>query len=497
MRTTSYWLESAPRPEYGALERDTACEMLVIGAGIVGLTTALLLRRAGHDVVLLEARRVGSGATGYTTAKLSSLHGLVYADLEQHFGEGVAGAYGRANQLGIERAAAFIDELEIDCDFRRKPNFTYAASERGREAIEKEAEVAARLGLPASLVEGVEELPFEAGPAVRFEEQAEFHPVKYLSALAQAASDAGCAIHEQSRVVAVSERAPYTARTESGAEVAAERIVVATHLPILDRGLYFARTHPVRSYVLLAELDGQVPQGMYLSDESSPHSLRAVPVAGAERLMVGGESHKAGQADTTARYEALERWARERFPVASISHRWATQDNVPADGLPFVGPLWPFTDAILTVTGLKKWGLAMGSAAAEMICDRIAGRDNELAAPFRPTRLHPLAAAPDLVKENANAGFHLIADRISKRADEKDLRPGEGAVVGAGLGQRAVYRDEDGELRALSARCTHLGCIVSFNSAERTWDCPCHGSRFGIDGAVLEGPAVRPLKPAG
>ncbi|MFN2612726.1 MAG: FAD-dependent oxidoreductase [Solirubrobacterales bacterium] len=487
-------MESAPaRIEHPPLAGDTTCEVLVVGAGIVGVTTALLLARDGREVTLLEAREIGAGATGYTTAKLSSLHGLTYQDLDSSLGDQAARAYAKANQLGIERVAAFVEELAIDCDFRRKPNFTYTESVSGREAIEREVEVAIRLGLPASLAEGVEELPFDVPAAVRFEQQAEFHPLKYLAALSEAAVSAGCKIHERTRVVGVSEGSPHRARTESGAEVAAERVVVATHLPILDRGLYFARTHPVRSYVLLCDLDGAVPRGMYLSDEDRAHSLRSVPTSGGERLMVGGESHKVGQSDSSARYQALEEWARKRFAIKAIEWRWATQDNMPADGLPFVGALWPVSDDILTVTGLKKWGLAMGTAAAEMLRDRITGRENELAAPFSPVRLHPLAAAPDLIKENANAGYRMVADRLTKRRAEEDLAPGEGAVVGDGIAQRAVYRDDDGELHTLSARCTHVGCIVSFNSAERSWDCPCHGSRFGVDGEVLEGPAVKPL----
>lgn len=489
----SYWVESAAHAEYPPLERDFDCEVVVIGAGIIGVTTALLLARSGRDVALLEARRIGAGASGYTTAKLSSLHGLTYRDLDSSLGREPARAYAKANQLGIERVAAFVEELAIECDFRRKPNFTYTESVHGRRAIEEEVEVARRLGLPASLVEGIEELPFQVPAAVRFEEQAEFHPLKYLAGLAEAAVDAGCKVHEGTRVVGVSEGSPHRVRTEGGAELRAERVVVATHLPILDRGLYFARTHPVRSYVLLCELDGAVPSGMYLSDEDKAHSLRSVPTPGGERLMVGGESHKVGQSDSSARYRALEEWARERFPVRSVEWRWATQDHMPADGLPFVGALWPIDDDIVTVTGLKKWGLAMGTAAAEMLCDRLMGRENELAAPFSPARLHPLAAAPDLLKENANAGYRMVADRLTKRGDEKQLAPGEGAVVGDGIGQRAVYRDDDGELHSLSARCTHVGCIVSFNSAERSWDCPCHGSRFGIDGEVLEGPAVKSL----
>jgi glycine/D-amino acid oxidase-like deaminating enzyme/nitrite reductase/ring-hydroxylating ferredoxin subunit len=492
---SSYWLESTEREVRPPLERDLDCDVAVIGGGIVGVTAALRLSREGARVALLEARRIGAGATGYTTAKLSSLHGLSYAKLAGSLGEETARIYGEANQAGLEQVARLVAELGIECDFRRRPNFTYAASEQGRTDLRDEVQVAERLGLPASYVEQIDELPFGTAGAVRFSEQAEFHPLRYLHGLVEAAAEAGAAIHEGMRVVSVAQGHPCRVTGEGGATVRAEHVVVATHLPILDRGLFFARTHPERSYVLLARLRGGVPAGMYLSDESPAHSLRSVPTPEGELLMVGGESHKPGQSDAAERFDALERWARERFDVVSIEHRWATQDNMPADGLPFVGRLWPLSSRMLTATGFRKWGLAMGTAAAGILADAIGGRENPWAATFSPLRLHPLAGGPEFLKENADAGLRFLRDRLTERLDADRLAPGQGGVVGSGLSQRAVYRDDEGELHSLSARCTHLGCIVAFNRAERTWDCPCHGSRFTLEGEVIEGPAVKPLAP--
>jgi glycine/D-amino acid oxidase-like deaminating enzyme/nitrite reductase/ring-hydroxylating ferredoxin subunit len=489
----SYWQKSTERISYAPLVGDLDCEIAVVGAGIVGVTAAHRLAADGADVALLEARQIGAGATGYTTAKVTSLQGLTYAKLESSLGKDAARTYGEANEAGLARISLLVDELGIDCDFRRKPNFTYTESERGRSAIEEEVRAAEQAGLPASLAH-VDELPYSVATAISFPDQAEFHPLKYLDALAAAAADAGCAIHEGTRVTGMRQGDPCELRTEGGATVKAGHVVVATHLPILDRGLYFARAHPERSYVLLARLRGSVPQGMYLSDESPAHSLRAVPTPDGELLMVGGESHKAGQSDSRERYGALERWARERFDVAAVEHRWATQDWMPADNLPFVGRLWPFSDRVMTVTGLRKWGLAMGTSAATILTDLIAGREHPWASTFTPMRLHPKAGTPSFVKENANVAMHFVADRIMRRHSAEQLAPGEGAVVGDGLGQRAVYRDDAGALHTLSARCTHLGCILAFNGAERTWDCPCHGSRFAATGEVIEGPAVAPLE---
>jgi glycine/D-amino acid oxidase-like deaminating enzyme/nitrite reductase/ring-hydroxylating ferredoxin subunit len=497
-RFRSYWQTSAATTSYPPLTEDRMCDVAVIGAGIVGVSAALELCLAGADVVLLEARRIGAGASGYTTGKVSSLNGLIYTDLEDSFGAHTAAAYGAANEAGLETIAANTERYGIECDFRRKPNFTYAASASGRERILAEAEAARRAGLDAELVDEIDELPFPVAAAVRFEQQAEFHALRYLHGLVEAAAARGCEIYERSRAIGVSQGEPCRVQTEGGATLHAERVIVATHLPFIDRGLYFARTYPQRSYALLAHLRGPVPQGMYLSDESPAHSLRAVPTVDGERLLVGGESHRPGQGEPAERYETLEEWARERFDVLEVESRWATQDHMPHDRLPFVGPLLPFTEHLLIVTGLQKWGLAMGISAGASVASLALGKDGTLASAFDPRRLDFRHGAVSLAKENAVDGLHFFVDRlVGRRRSSDDLGLGEGAIVSSGLSQQAAYRDEEGQLHLHSARCSHLGCIVKFNAAEHTWDCPCHGSRFDArNGAVLEGPAVRPLSRA-
>jgi len=276
--------------------------------------------------------------------------------------------------------------------------------------------------------------------------------------------------------------------------VAAGSVVVATHLPFLDRGLYFARCHPERSYVVAAPYTGEAAgEAMYLSTESPSHSIRTHELGSGTWLLVGGESHKTGQADAQERYERLERWMLERFGVQATM-RWATQDQMPVDGVPFIGPVDPVSANVFVATGFRKWGLAMGIAASELLAAWVEGRDHPWRSLFDTRRLRLRAAAGSLLKENANVALRFVGDRLVKRADVDSIAPGQGRVVGQGLAQRAVHRDESGELHALSARCTHLGCIVNWNSGERTWDCPCHGSRFAVDGEVIMGPAVSPLE---
>ncbi len=443
----SLWSEGRQRAEHTPLAEDVSVDVAVVGAGIVGLTTALLLEREGASVAVLEMRHVAAGATGYNTAKLSSLHGLTYASLAAKHDVDMARAYGEANEAGIARVFEVAEELGIDCDLRREPNYTYSedAAEAGK--LREEAEVARELGLPASFTEELD-LPFAVAGAVRFDDQAEFHPVKYADGLAAALRGP---LHERTRVTGFDSG---TLSTAGGARVRADHVVVATHLSFLDRGLYFARCHPERSYVV-AGRKRDAPAGMYLSTESPAHSIRAH----GEWLLVGGESHKTGQADAAARYARLEAWARERFGLEP-ELRWATQDQMPVDNVPYVGRHDPVSRGLWVATGFKKWGLAMGTAAAELLTAQVRGRDHPWAELFDPNRVRARASAPSFAKENANVAARFAGDRVTKRGNP---------------------------------RCTHLGCLLDWNGAEETWDCPCHGSRFAASGEVIEGPAVRPL----
>lgn len=503
-KQTSVWVDTAPAPRlHPQLDGDVHADVAVIGGGIVGITTALLLAEAGARVVLLEAGRLAGGTSGFTTAKVSSQHGLIYDTLRSKHGAETARRYGEANEAALAWIAARVARDGIDCDFRRQPSYAYVTSPRDRRSVEQEAEAAIAAGLPASLTEETP-LPYPVEAAVRFEHQAEFHPRKYLFALAERldAID-GAHVFERSHAVEVGALNGRQIVKGPGGRAIAERVIVATHYPFLDRSLAFARLHPTRSYAIACRIAGAPPEGMHISGDSPTRSIRAIPLeSGEELLMVGGEGHKTGtESDTELRYERLEAFAREHWEVQSVEHRWSAQDPTTLDQLPYVGRLTPRSDSILMATGFAKWGMTGGTAAALLLTDLVLGRQAMWADLFDPNRLTLRHSAPRLVKENAQVAARFVGDRL-RRSDKRpieNLRPGEGAIVEHDGVQVAAARDEDGTLHAVSARCTHLGCLVNWNNAERSWDCPCHGSRFGIDGTVLEGPAVHRLerKPLG
>lgn len=489
---TSVWMDSAPATAYEPLPHDVEADVCVIGGGITGLTAAVLLKEAGLTVAVVEMDRIAAGVTARTTGKLSALHGLAYRQLRSRFGADGARVYAEANQAALELIARWVRDRAIDCDFRRKPNFTYAEDDAA--AIEEEVEAAGAAGLRASFTTETD-LPWPVAGAVRVEDQAEFHARRYLLALADGLPGDGSAIYERTRAHSVSDGSPCRVRTDHG-EVVARDVIVATHYPMLDRGLFFARLSPERSYAIAARLRGPVPQGMYISTESPAHSLRAVPYGGEELLIVVGESHKTGQGgDTAERYAQLEAWARERFDVAEVPFRWSTQDAMPADGLPYVGRVSLVSKHVWTAAGYRKWGLTNGTAGAMILADLIRDAPNPWAATFDSNRIMPLAAAPTIAKENVNVGVHFLLDRFRPPGTGSldALAPGEGAIVSVDGERAAAYRDDDGVVHAVSPTCTHLYCHVTWNAAERSWDCPCHGSRFDVDGRVIQGPAVDDL----
>lgn len=492
----SFWIGSTPETNYPSLDADAAVDVAIIGGGIVGITAAYLLKQEGRSVAVLEADRIVRGVTGYTTAKITSSQGLIYSQLAKNFGEDGARTYGASNEAALAKMAELADTLSIDCDFERQDNYVYTESDSELDAVRVEADLAARLGLPAEFVsEGP--LPYPIKGAVRFTNQAQFHPRKYLLALAERVDGGGGFIYENTKAVDVVEGEPCRVISESGSVTAAD-VIVATNMPFLDRGLFFTKVHPMRSYAVAGYVHegAAAPEGMHINVESPTRSVRLLRDGERTLLMLGGEGHKVGQeSDTEGCYRRLEVDLRRHFGVQNVDYRWSTQDCVPVDDVPYIGRYTRHSDHLFTATGFRKWGMTNGTLGAMLLTDRIAGRDNPWAALYDSKRLDVVQSAPEFVKENVNVAQHWVGDRISTPGSSLDELPaGEGTVIRKDGSPVAVYRDSDGTCRGLSAVCTHLACIVHWNNAEKSWDCPCHGSRFDREGNVIQGPATKPLE---
>jgi glycine/D-amino acid oxidase-like deaminating enzyme/nitrite reductase/ring-hydroxylating ferredoxin subunit len=494
-RQVSLWVATAGGTGYPSLASDLDVDVAVVGGGIAGLTVALALKRAGHTVAVLEAARIGTGVTGHTTGKVTSLHRLVYTELADRHGPDVAGVYGQANQAAIEHIARVVAEEGIDCDFRRVSNYTYAESDDAVARLREEAALAARLGLPSAFTAETP-LPFAVRGAVRFDGQAQLHAVKYLQGLARAVDGGGSHVLEDSRVTSVRDGVPAVVETGRGT-VRAREVIVATNVPVGDGGLFAERCYLHRSYIVACRAPAAPLDGTFISVDEPMRSILAIDVDGSRYVLTGGEGHRAAETgDAGVRYRRLAAFSRERLGTGETSFRWSTQDTMPVDGLPYAGSLTPTAAHLHVITGLRKWGLTNGTAAALILADTLSGRHNPWAAVFDTNRTPTAGQAGGMSPQPDQPQPDQAAQpQQPEQPTVAGLRPGEGAVVEIGGEMTAVYANSAGDLLAVSAICTHLGCTVAFNADDSTWDCPCHGSRFAADGAVIQGPAAVNLAP--
>ncbi|MEV0338347.1 FAD-dependent oxidoreductase [Nocardia sp. NPDC050713] len=490
---TSLWMNDAQVPARLRLTPGSRFDTVVIGAGITGLVTALLLAQNGIQVAVVESRRVGLGTTGGTTGKVSLLQGTRAQSIAGRHGVGTLAQYLAANRDGQDWLLRFCDEHGIA--YQRAAAVTYAQSEREKRSVQAEFEATRAAGLPTELVDDLE-APFPAYGGVRLIEQAQIDPMAVLAALAAEVESHAAPIYESTLAQGVHHGSDgeLLVQTEHG-DLTAGTVVLATGTPMLDRGGFFARLTAQRSYLAAFRVPGPVPHDMYISAGQPIRSLRYHPTPEGDLLLVGGSGHPVGRTDEAAEHaDELLDWTAAWFPGAEVLHRWSAQDYHPVGELPYVGSLLPGQDDILVATGYAKWGLTNGVAAALALAGRLTGKPPAWSGTFttwRPAELRSLlsgAKANTAVAQQLSTGWLRMLGGGSASMPEE----GCGRVERHGLTPSAICT-VDGVTTEVSAVCPHLYGILRWNDAERSWDCPLHGSRFAPDGAVLEGPATKPL----
>lgn len=491
----SLWLATTPQTHYQPLQGDLTVDVAIIGAGLTGLTCALMLKEGGLRVAVIDAERIAQGVSGHTTAKITSQHHLIYHYLLNKFGQDNAQIYAHANQRALSQMRSWITAKNIDCDFTEASAYIFAESEADVDALRQEVDAAQALNLPASFTTETE-LPFPIKGAVCFTDQAQFHPRKYLLALAREIDGDGCHIFENTRALSVSEQSRCTVHTATGAAISARDVIIASHFPITDIGPFSARLTPKRHYAIGVVVDEKPVENMYISAEEPIHSIRTYETDTENILLVMGESHRTGEViHTETHYQRLIDYAQSHFGARDVRYRWSSQDLQSVDKVPYIGRFSPTSRHQYTATGFRAWGITHATVAASILADLIQGKDNPWHKLYTPARIKPVTSAKEFVKHNIHAAKHLIRDRLKKREEGvESLTPGEGKLIKVNNQNVAAYKDENGNVFTVSATCTHLGCIVSWNSAEKSWDCSCHGSRFAPDGTVIHSPAVKPLK---
>lgn len=475
----SVWEKEVEIGKRESLEGDLEADVAVIGAGMAGILTAFALKCQGKNVVVLEADRIGSGQTGKTTAKITAQHGLIYHKLIRHYGVEKAAVYARANKVAIDAFEWIIKERKIDCQFKRVPAYLYSTTDDKK--LKQEVRAAEALGIRAHFTMETE-LPFEVKGAVCFEDQAQFQPLMFLKEIAKELK-----IYEKTEVMGVK---GHRIETEKG-NVTAEHIVFATHYPITNiPGFYFLRQHQERSYVL-AISGVKKPEGIYYGIDKKGISFRSTEKA----LLLGGSGHRTGENKKGGAYEELKKAADQYFPDHEERARWSAQDCIPHDSIPFIGKYSIFRPYWYVATGFQKWGMTSSMLSAIIICDRICGRDNPYGRFFKPQRLHFFASLGPLLQDVGKSIKGLLKGFFHLPFKTLDSLPkGHGGIIRDGFRRWACYRDEQGEIHKISPRCPHMGCELEWNPDELSWDCPCHGSRYDVDGRLLDCPAQKEKK---
>ncbi|EDT26434.1 FAD-dependent oxidoreductase [Clostridium perfringens] len=474
----SVWSESCKFRKRDALNKDIKTDVLVIGAGIAGVLTAYMLKQKGREVVLIDAAEIASGNTKNTTAKITSQHDLIYSKLIAEFGEEKARQYAKANELAIKKYKEIIEDKRIECDFEEKPAYVYSLNEI--DVLKEEVEAAKNLGIDAEFVDEAN-LPFKINGAVKFNNQAQFNPLKFLKGISNE-----LIIYENTRALEIKENLVVT----SGGNITANNIVVATHYPIMNApGYYFMKMHQERSYVLALENTSEI-DGMYIDINKEGYSFRTYN----NLLLLGGISHRTGENEEGGSYDKLRKVAKELYTKAKEKYYWSAQDCMTIDGIPYIGRYSSETPNIYVATGFNKWGMTSSMVSAMIISDMILEKENDFSEIFSPRRFDLSLSINNIANDLIETAKNFIAQKVYIPSSEiEHIKNGHGGIIEYNGEKVGVYKNKEGKEFFVSTKCTHLGCQLSWNADELTWDCPCHGSRFDYKGRLIGSPATKDL----
>lgn len=470
-------------------------DCLIIGGGITGLTAAVLLQQQGTKVALADAHNVGFGTTGGTSAHINTFADTTYPEVESAFGEEGAKLFAEAINEGASIIKLMVTDLNIDCQHEGKTGYLYAETDDEAKQLDDIYTGFVKVGVAANYTENVP-TPVSYIKALEIPGQAQFHPITYLLALKDAFLKAGGHLFENTLIDKLEHSDDMHTAISNDKKINAKKVIYATHLPP-GITVFSFKCAPYRSYVLAVTLqDDNYPDALIYDSQEPYHYVRTHQINGQNLLLVGGNDHKTGHDDPEQAFADLEAYARQYYNVAEIKYRWSSQYYIPADGLPYVGQIPFMAEGVYTATGFNGNGMMLGSISGKILADMVLGAESKYQPIFSSSRIKPIYGFTEFVKENADVAYRFVADRfgVEEKQSLQQLQPGTGQMVEFNDKKMAVYRDKDGTIHALDPVCTHAGCIVNFNAAECTWDCPCHGGRFAIDGKVLTGPPTKGLE---
>ncbi|MBR4110548.1 MAG: FAD-dependent oxidoreductase [Clostridia bacterium] len=497
---SSYWIESTKHleKEYPSLSNDIEVDVCIIGAGLVGITSAYLLSDSNLKVAVLERDNICSHVSGNSTAKITSQHNLFYDYLINSQGRNFAKGYLKANEDAKQNIKDIIEKEKIDCDFSIQDSYVYAYSEEELEDIKKEVEAVKSLDFDCELVSETP-LPIKTLGAIKFSNQAQFNPRKYALALCNIAAKKGIDFYTNTIVTKIEQEDNGYIIFANDNIVHAKHVILATHYPIVNfPGFYFLKMYQSMSYVIAVDTKCDLPEGMYINSTVPTYSFRTTPYNDKKLLIIAESDHKTGEKiDLKQSYELLENKAKELYPKSEVLYRWCTEDCISLDKIPYIGDFSSIMPNLYVATGFKKWGIAFSNIASHIIVDKILGKENKYEDLFKATRLEPIKNHEELGNMIKESMYSLVINKLKISPDTlEDVGIDEGKIIEMDGKKIGVYRDKNGDCFFIKPVCAHLGCELSFNNIERTWDCPCHGSRYDIYGKVISEPAIENLEKA-